>query len=54
MGVNFKPYGLFNLLGISPAAFKDSGIESRFFFSEQAINHIVGLLLSVYSIKIQT
>jgi AraC-like DNA-binding protein len=44
MGVNFKPYGLFNLLGISPAAFKDSGIESRFFFSEQAINHIVGLL----------
>ncbi|MGE4433396.1 MAG: DUF6597 domain-containing transcriptional factor [Bacteroidales bacterium] len=44
LGVNFKPYGLFNLLGISPAAFRNSGIESGLFFSEEEINHIVGRL----------
>lgn len=39
-GVNFKPYGLYNLFGLSPYSFMNSGIESSLFFGEENINRI--------------
>lgn len=40
LGINFKPYGLYNLLGISPYSFMNSGVESRFFWGEENVNRI--------------
>lgn len=34
-GVNFRPYGLFNLLAISPSDFTDSGIDSRLILGKE-------------------
>lgn len=44
LGVNFKPYGLYNLFGISPYGFMNSGMESRFFFGEKNVNRISQIL----------
>lgn len=40
LGVNFKPYGLFNLLGISPRTILNSGVESSKLFGDKNIEHI--------------
>lgn len=40
LGINFKPYGLYNLFGISPRQIFNSGAESSFFFGEERIKHI--------------
>ena len=40
LGINFKPYGLYNLFGISPHGFMNSGVESKFFFGEENVNLI--------------
>lgn len=44
LGVNFKPYGLYNLLGISPHSLMNSGIESRLLFGEENVMHITQTL----------
>ncbi len=44
IGVNFQPYGLFNLLGISPSEFINSGIDSNKIFGIDAITHITDTL----------
>ncbi len=44
LSVNFKPYGLYNLLGISPHGFKNSGMESRLFFGDANVNRITNTL----------
>lgn len=44
IGVNFKPYGLYNLFGISAHSILNSGIESRFFFGAENINYITEIL----------
>ena len=41
MGINFKPYGLYNLFGISPAPIIDSGFESKIFFGEKTIKRTI-------------
>lgn len=40
VGINFKPYGLYNLLGISPRNILNSGVESSLFFGEEKVKHI--------------
>lgn len=40
IGVNFKPYGLYNLLGIAPHAFQNSGVESAVFFGNENVESI--------------
>lgn len=40
LGVNFKPYGLYNLFGISPYGFMNSGVESKVLFGEENVNRI--------------
>jgi len=44
VGVNFKPYGLHNLLGISPSQILNSGIESHLFFGEDEVENIIQIL----------
>ncbi|MGD9493042.1 MAG: DUF6597 domain-containing transcriptional factor [Bacteroidales bacterium] len=40
LGVNFKPYGLYNLFGISPRNILNSGVESSAFFGMDSVNEI--------------
>ncbi len=40
LGVNFKPYSLYNIYGISPLLFKDSGVESSLIFKKESVIHI--------------
>ncbi|MDD3944986.1 MAG: helix-turn-helix domain-containing protein [Bacteroidales bacterium] len=40
LGINFKPYGLYNLFGLSPYGFVNSGVESSSFFGEDNVNYI--------------
>ena len=40
LGVNFKPYGLYNLFGISPHGLTNSGVESNFFLGEENVERI--------------
>lgn len=44
LGVNFKPYGLYNLFGISPRQIFNSGVESYSFFGLENVNYISQLL----------
>lgn len=44
LGVNFKPYGLYNLFGISPHGLTNSGVESCSFFGENNIKRITQTL----------
>ncbi|MFY9116068.1 MAG: helix-turn-helix domain-containing protein [Bacteroidales bacterium] len=44
LSVNFTPYGLYNLLGISPYGFMNSGMESRLFFGQENVNRISQIL----------
>lgn len=44
LGVNFKPYGLYNLFGISPYSFMNSGIESSFLFGKKNVDRISQML----------
>ena len=46
LGVNFRPYGLYNLFGISPSFILNSGFESSLFFGEQEVNTITDKLKS--------
>lgn len=49
-GINFKPYGLYNLLGVSPKYIKDSCIESSLIFGKENIEAI-SLMLKTGSIE---
>ena len=40
IGVNFKPYGLYNLLYVQPKQLTDACIESKYFFGEKTILQI--------------
>ncbi|MDD3077561.1 MAG: helix-turn-helix domain-containing protein [Paludibacter sp.] len=40
LGVNFKPYGLYNLLGIKPKQITDGCIESKYFWDEEIVDKI--------------
>ncbi|MDD4760272.1 MAG: helix-turn-helix domain-containing protein [Bacteroidaceae bacterium] len=40
LGVNFKPYGLYNLFGISPHGLTNSGVESSSFMGKENIKRI--------------
>lgn len=44
MGIDFKPYGLYNLLGISPQLLKDHAILSCKIFGEEVISRVVNQL----------
>lgn len=44
IGINFKPYGLYNLLGISPRQIINSCIESSLFFGKKNVETISMLL----------
>jgi len=44
IGINFKPYGLYNLLGISPRQIFNSGIESSVLFGEDNVASITQTL----------
>lgn len=44
LGVNFKPYGLYNLFGISPLELVDSGILSSTLFGEENINSLTAYI----------
>ncbi len=44
IGVNFKPYGLYNLLGISPYDFFNKAVSSADFFGIDNINHVCNTL----------
>jgi len=46
LGVIFKPYGLYNLFGISPNGFRNSAVESSFFFGEENLNRITQTLMT--------
>ncbi len=43
-GINFKPYGMYNLLDFSPIAIQNSAIESAAIFGQQAIDEITTTL----------
>lgn len=43
-GVNFKPYGLYNLLGISPNTIRNSATECTPFFGYEPIKNIIKAL----------
>lgn len=49
-GVNFRPYGLYHLLGISPRHFLNSGVESDTFFGSLSVERII-TTLSTQSIE---
>jgi hypothetical protein len=51
IGINFKPYGLYNLFGISPLSFQNSGFESRLFFGNEMDARINSLLVNASSIE---
>lgn len=40
IGINFKPYGLYNLLGIKPKELSDACIESKYLFGEETVFEI--------------
>lgn len=40
IGINFKPYGLYNLLGIKPKELTDACIESKHVFGEKTVFEI--------------
>lgn len=44
IGVNFKPYGLYNLFGISPFSIQNSGLESSIIFGNDKIEFITEVL----------
>ncbi len=44
IGVNFKPYGLYNLLGVSPHFIQNSGLESVAIFGNDKVEFITGVL----------
>lgn len=44
LGVNFKPYGLFNLLGISPRNFMNSGVESSHLWGAGRVERVIKIL----------
>ncbi len=45
LGINFKPYGLYNLLGISPKSLKNTGIPANMVFSKSELSHIEDQLI---------
>ena len=44
LGINFKPYGLYNLFGFSPSAILNSAIEGASVFGESTISRMTSLL----------
>jgi AraC-like DNA-binding protein len=44
LGMNFKPYGFFNLFGIPPKNIKNSAIETASFFGADNVAHIESIL----------
>ncbi len=44
LGVNFKPYGLYNLLGVSPLSFMNSGVESSHLWGEKRVESVIKIL----------
>ncbi len=41
LGINFKPYGFYNLFNISPSDFTDSGIDSRQILGAETVDLIL-------------
>lgn len=41
IGINFKPYGLFNMFGIEPGSFTDSAVLSKAFFGESKTEDVI-------------
>ena len=37
IGINFKPYGMYNLLGVQPKELTDACIESKYIFGEEKV-----------------
>lgn len=44
LGVNFKPYGFYNMFGISPTLFRNSAVDSKTIMKDYDIDKIISIL----------